>query len=302
MKPLLPVIDGVTASSKRLPWGTWKTLLDFLVEQFPNVGRETWVARMEKGAVCDERGNPFRPGSPYHAGGTVFYYREPETEPPIPFTETILYQDEHLLAVDKPHFLPVVPAGPFLQETLLIRLRRKGFPASLTPLHRLDRETAGVVLFSLQDSTRGLLTRLFQDRAIRKTYHALAPGRSELVFPLIRRSRIVVGEPFFRMQETAGEPNSETKLEILSASGKHNLYQVIPTTGKKHQIRVHFAALGIPILNDRFYPELEEKKDDDFSAPLRLLAKKVEFTHPVTGRDCVFESLLSLSEGNLPTS
>ena len=163
----------------------------------------------------DQAGRRLNPESKYRVGDCIYYYREPEAEQQIPFEESVLYQDEHILVADKPHFLPVVPAGRFLRETLLVRLKKKLKLAHLVPVHRLDRETAGLVLFSVNAGTIGRYTSLFRDRQVEKVYEALAPSHPTLSFPLTRRSRIVRGEPFFRMKEIAGDPNSETHIELL---------------------------------------------------------------------------------------
>jgi tRNA pseudouridine32 synthase / 23S rRNA pseudouridine746 synthase len=267
--------------------------MEFFGERYPQVDVETWNSRMSRGQVVDETGQPLNPTSAYRMGARIFYYRELVSEKPIPFLERVIYQDEHILVADKPHFLPVIPAGRFLHETLLIRLRSQVKLEDLVPLHRLDRETAGVVLFSVNRKTRGLYSLLFQDRKIRKVYEALAPAPSYLQGPgltLTRRSRIVRGEPFFRMKEAAGEPNSETKIKVLKHSDSGNLYQLIPGTGRKHQLRVHLSALGIAIINDTLYPSMSFPEEDDFSKPLKLLAKSISFRDPLSGQERYFES------------
>ncbi|HWS53419.1 MAG TPA: pseudouridine synthase [Pyrinomonadaceae bacterium] len=285
-----PTVEGVGPSRQWLPAGRWETVLEFLTERFPGVGAETWLARMSEGRVTDEGGRRVGARTPYRPGACVFYYRELEAETRVPFAERVIYRDEHILVADKPHFLPVVPAGRFLRETLLVRLKRRGAPAELVPVHRLDRETAGVVLFSLNPSTRGLYAALFRERRVSKVYEALAPARAGLEFPLTRRSRIGPGEPFFRMKEVEGEPNSETRIDVLGRRGASALYGLRPVTGRKHQLRVHLSALGVPIVNDRLYPELRPADEDDFSRPLRLLARSISFADPLTGRERHFES------------
>jgi tRNA pseudouridine32 synthase/23S rRNA pseudouridine746 synthase len=252
---------------------------------------------MERGEVMDENGIRISRESPYRSGVRLYYYRGLDAETPIPFEEAVLYRDEHILVADKPHFLPVVPAGRFVQETLLVRLKRKLALDFLVPIHRIDRETAGIVLFSIQPQSRSAYHALFQKREIHKTYEALAPTLPGTTFPITRRSRIEAGEPFFRMQETDGEPNAETHIDVLETLGDVARYQLTPVTGKKHQLRVHLAALGIPILNDPLYPQLIACKDDVFSQPLQLLAKAIVFTDPVTGVPRRFESRRSLSGG-----
>ena len=283
----LPQRDGVAASYVWLPQGEWPDLLTFLLSRFPQVSEATWRSRMARGEVMDAQGAVLGPHSAFRRGQQIFYYRELEQETPIPFQETILFQDEHLLVVDKPHFLPVIPSGRFLQETLLVRLKNRFNLPHLTPIHRLDRETAGVVVFSHQPASRGAYQALFQQRVVDKVYEALAPSPEAagvtLAFPLLRTSRIEQGEPFFTMREVAGEANAETRLEILAQYGAVNLYRLLPLTGRTHQLRVHMAALGLPIVNDAFYPVALPCKGDDVSQPLQLLARSLGFDDPLTG-------------------
>ncbi len=290
----LPVREGVSPSYVWLGEGAWPDMLAFMAARFPAVTQADWAARMERGDVVDLQGMPVRPDSPYRRGSCIFYYRELAHETPIPFAETILFQDEHILVADKPHFLPVIPTGRFVRETLLVRLKHKTGLQDLTPIHRLDRETAGVVLFSHNRASRGIYQSMFQKRAIDKVYEALAPARADLSFPLVRRSRMVDGEPFICMREEAGEPNSETHIEVLENRGAWNLYRLRPVTGRKHQLRLHMAALGMPIANDAFYPVALPCKRDDMSRPLQLLAREIAFADPLSGQLRRFASERSL--------
>ena len=290
MNPPLPVVEGVGPSCQWLPAGPWKTVMDFFKEQYPHVEAETWNARMEKGQVMDETGRRVNPETSFRVGACIFYYRELADEKAIPFVEQVLYEDEQILVADKPHFLPVIPSGRFLHETLLVRLRKQRAPEDLVPIHRLDRETAGVVMFSRNPKTRGRYTSLFQNRSVRKVYEALAPTHEDLSFPKTRRSRMMQGEPFFRMKEVPGEANSETHISLLSRRGPITLYRLVPSTGRKHQLRLHLANLGIPVMNDKLYPAMTSSDDDDFSSPLKLLAKSIAFQDPLTGQQHYFES------------
>jgi tRNA pseudouridine32 synthase/23S rRNA pseudouridine746 synthase len=304
MNSPLPIIEGVSPSSHWLPPGNWKTILDFLEARFPNVDGSVWLARMAKGELVDEFGLRINSASAYRVGACVYYYREIHSEQRIPFDEVVLHQDDHLLVVDKPHFLPVVPAGRFLHETLLVRLKKKLRLEQLVPVHRLDRETAGVVLFSINAKTRGHYTALFRERKIRKVYEALAPELPGINFPLTRRSHIAPGEPFFRMKEIEGDPNSETHIELATTvgpfTGDARLYVLTPVTGRKHQLRVHMSALGIPILNDTLYPDMRfaqaNEDDESFSSPLKLLAKSISFKDPLSGRERFFQSSRTAGE------
>lgn len=291
----LPTKDGVGPSCVALPEGAWPTMVDFLAHQFPAVSASTWVQRMLSGDVVDDRGSPIRPDQPFKAHVRIYYYRSIEVEPRIPFEEAVLHQDEHLIVVDKPHFLPVTPGGRYLQETLLVRLKRKLGIDTLVPIHRLDRETAGVVMFSVQASTRGLYQALFAQRAVTKTYHAVAAWRPELGLPITRHSRLEENDCFMQMHEVDGAPNSETRLDVIKVQDDLALYRLSPVTGRKHQLRVHCAALGIPILHDQIYPRLAPVGPDDHAKPLQLLAHSVEFIDPLTGQrrhHCSQQSLL----------
>ena len=286
--------DGVAPSYLWLPEGQWPDMLSFLIERYPQIGAAQWLDRMARGEVLNGDGAVLGPDSAYRRGMRIFYYRELERETPIPFHEEILFQDEHLVVVDKPHFLPMTPAGRFVQETLLTRLKKSLDCAELTPIHRLDRETAGVVIFSRQVASRGAYQTLFQRREVRKTYEAQAPHLNGREFPFTYRSRMVEGEQFFLMREEAGEANSETIIDVIERRGDLNLYRLYPHTGRKHQLRVHLAALGIPIVNAAFYPLAQPCKEDDMSHPLQLLARAIDFTDPLTGEPRRFESRRSL--------
>jgi tRNA pseudouridine32 synthase/23S rRNA pseudouridine746 synthase len=290
----LPVRDGVAPSYCWLPQGQWDDLLHCLREQFPTVNEATWLARLARREVVDAHGHILQANSVAKRGMCIFYYREIDNESPIPFEEHILYQDAHLLVVDKPHFLPVIPGGRFLHECLLVRLKKKLGNVDLTPIHRLDRETAGVMLFSNNLSSRGAYQVLFQQRKVDKLYHAVAPHLPALKFPLQHQSRLEESERFFMMQEVTGTPNASTVIDIIEKRTEHNLYQLQPSTGKRHQLRVHMASLGAPILNDTFYPEPQAWNTDDYTRPLQLLAKSISFTDPISAAVREFHSLQNL--------
>jgi tRNA pseudouridine32 synthase/23S rRNA pseudouridine746 synthase len=286
----LPIKNGVAPSYLWLTETLAGGMLRFLAERFPDVAADAWAARLQRGEVVDAHGTPLRADSHVRRGMRIWYYRELEAETPIPFAERILYQDEHLLVADKPHFLPMIPTGRFLHETLLVRLKHQLELPHLTPIHRLDRETAGVVIFSHNPATRGAYQSMFQKRSVRKVYEALAAPLQGRSFPFTYRSRMVDGDKFFVMQEVEGEPNSETLVELIARRGDVALYRLHPHTGRKHQLRLHMASLGAPILNDAFYPVALPCKGDDFSAPLQLLARAISFDDPLTGAPRVFTS------------
>ena len=293
-RPPLPMRDGVAPSYLWLPEGQWPDLITFLVARFPDVAEVTWHERMARNEVVDGDGKPLSPGSAFKRGMRIFYYRELEAEAPIPFAEEILHMDEHLVVVDKPHFLPMTPGGRFLHETLLVRLKKTLGEPALTPIHRLDRETAGVVIFSRKEASRGAYQSLFQKRLIEKEYEALAPTLKGVGFPFTYRSRMVDGDKFFIMKEEPGEPNSETIIEVIEHRADCTLYRLFPHTGRKHQLRLHLASLGIPIINDAFYPVAQPCKEDDVSRPLKLLARRICFLDPLTNDWREFSSRRSL--------
>jgi tRNA pseudouridine32 synthase/23S rRNA pseudouridine746 synthase len=281
-------------STVHLHPGPWSTVWAALVAQFPRVGATEWLERIHRGRVLDADGTPVTPQTPCRPGMRISYYREVPDEQPIPGAVAVLYQDEHLLVADKPPFLPVVPSGSYLEQTLLRRLLQQTGSADLVPLHRIDRLTAGLVLFSVNPRTRSAYQALFRERRVGKRYLALAPALPALAFPRVHRSRLVRGEPFFRMLEAAGEPNSETRIEVLERGPDDWRYALHPITGRKHQLRVHMAALGAPIRHDPWYPQLDARQVDDHAHPLRLLAQGLAFVDPMSGEPRQFESRRAL--------
>jgi len=253
---------------------------------------------MERGDVLDAQGVALHPDSAYQAHTKVYYYRSPPTELPIPLEETVLFQDEWIVVADKPHYLPVTPSGRYLQETLLVRLKRKLGIDTLSPAHRIDRDTAGLVLFTIQPHTRNAYQSLFRQKTVEKIYEAIAPFRSDLALPTVVHSRLVESDSFMQMHTTEGEPNAETGIALLEAQNDRAHYELRPVTGRKHQLRAQMSALGIPIINDRIYPhlypELAMGEAPDYEHPLQLLAKSISFTDPITGQLRQFESLQCL--------
>src|SRR5471030_33174 len=282
------------ASTLYLPPGPWQTVLDCLCEHFRAIGREQWLDRIARGRVLDGQGLPIALDLDYKAGMRIPYFREVPDEKPIQVIESILYADEHLVVADKPHFLPVTPAGEYVEQTLLRRLIRRLDNPDLVPLHRIDRHTAGLVLFSANKQSRSAYQSLFPTRQIEKRYEAIARALPEVEFPRVHKSRLVDGEPFFRMQEGPGASNTETRMEVCERNGELWRYGLYPVTGKKHQLRVHMAALGAGICNDPFYPEVLKDAVDDYDRPLKLLAQALRFVDPVTGAQRFFESQITL--------
>lgn len=291
---VLPVRDGVSPSCVALPHQGSGTMLDFLEVRLPGVSRDEWRERMRAGDVVDERGARVTPATPFEPGLRLYYYRRLSREPALPELEVVLHQDEHLLVVDKPHFMPVIPSGRYLHSSLLVRLKRMTGIDDLVPLHRIDRDTAGLVLFSVQKATRGAYHSVFRDRAISKTYEAVAPWKPEQAVPATRESRLAEANEFFRMQEVPGEPNSLTRIAVLEHGEHWARYELQPVSGKRHQLRVHMAALGLPLRNDPLYPTVNNAAEGDWSRPLQLLARSLQFTDPLTGDERCFRSQRSL--------
>ncbi|AUG82160.1 pseudouridylate synthase [Kitasatospora sp. MMS16-BH015] len=291
----LPQRHGIDPVRLRLPWeGPWVTVRDHLVERLP-VPAELIDAMFAEGAVHGVAG-PLAVDAPFVPGAHLWYHRELAPETPVPFPLTVLHRDERILVVDKPHFLAMTPRGRHVTETALAKLRRELDLPALSPAHRLDRLTAGLALFVLRPELRGAYQGLFQDRLVRKAYRAVAPFRPELELPRTVRSRILKERGELAAREVPGEPNSESRVELLDHRAGLGLYRLLPHTGRTHQLRLHLCSLGIPILGDPLYPEvLPETAPDDFRDPLQLLAAELEFTDPVTGVELSFRSRLELS-------
>jgi tRNA pseudouridine32 synthase / 23S rRNA pseudouridine746 synthase len=293
----IPTRNGVGASRVSLPVGPWPTVLDFLLERMPDISREEWLQRFDDHLVLDESAQPVKATQTYKPRTKLFYYRHIANEPVLPEKASIVFEDAHLIVADKPHFMPVTPAGRYVQQSLLVQLKKITGNDDLVPLHRIDRETAGLVMFGKRLSDRDAYHALFRDKEMHKVYEAVAAFNPALKLPRVHISRLQPDELFFRTQEVPGEPNSETRISLLKTEGTRALYQLEPVSGKRHQLRVHMMALGLPLEGDQFYPTVLRGPDaeEDFSHPLQLLAKSVGFTDPVTGEARAFHSALSLS-------
>lgn len=279
--------EGVSSSRVYLPaTQKYSNLLEFFTSHFPHIDQAEWLARFQDGLIMSLDGQVVSATDAYQANTHLLYFRRLSREPEIPFDEHILFQDEHILVADKPHFLPVTPSGLYLHQTLLNRLKKSTGIQELSPIHRIDRDTAGLVIFSINPSERALYQNLFRDRLVKKVYEAIAPYSERLLaqLPMTYQSRIEESEHFLQMHELAGEPNTDTYIEIVEATQPWSRYRLSPGSGKKHQLRCHLNALGIPIKNDQIYPVLTpyQEYDLDFSRPLQLLAKEIHFEDPIT--------------------
>jgi tRNA pseudouridine32 synthase/23S rRNA pseudouridine746 synthase len=282
--------------------------MDYVLFRFGHVDPDGIVQRFEDGEVVALDGMPFTPHTPLGLHEFLWYYRDLPTEPKLPVQEHVIFEDEHLVAVDKPHFLPTTPGGRYVQESALVRLRNKLNIPQLIPMHRLDRATAGVVLFSKNPESRGAYQVLFEKRRIHKHYQAVSVVPEERLswvsgaFPLVYKNRMSKEKGYLLSQVTQGKANARTRISVRnvgpSRDGRYGtaiLWDLDPLTGKTHQLRVHLAALGCGILHDPFYPILLDEAPDDFSKPLQLLASSISFVDPFTHELRRFDSELSLS-------
>jgi len=291
--------EGVSASRVFLPADqSYPNLLQFFIAQFPHIEVKEWEDRFAQGLVLNAEGEALEARSAYQPNTHLIYFRRLAREPEIPFEEEILFQDEHILVADKPHFLPVTPSGLYLHQTLLNRLKKKTGIQTLSPIHRIDRDTAGLVIFSIKPDERAAYQNLFRDRVVTKIYEAIAPFSEALnaKLPMTYQSRLEESEHFLQMMEVEGEPNTDTLIEIITQNKSWAKYRLIPGSGKKHQLRCHLNALGIPIKDDQIYPILTpyQEYDLDVSKPLQLLAKEIAFLDPISNAQREFVSQRAL--------
>ncbi|MET4136250.1 tRNA pseudouridine32 synthase/23S rRNA pseudouridine746 synthase [Pseudarthrobacter sp. PvP090] len=323
MQSPLPVRDGVNATRLRLPdEGPWDTAMDYMMHRWGHIDPQGIEDRFDAGEIVGEAGIPLDRATPLRNHTFIWYYRTLPPEVRIPVELDILHQDDHLLVVDKPHFLPTTPGGTYIQESALVRLRNQLDLPDLIPMHRLDRMTAGILLLSTNPETRGKYQVLFEKRQVRKEYECVAaaepaPGNPAVDFPLVVRNRMTKSRSYLLAEVIDGEPNAETRIERLRTfegpgaaapaghvpgsaadgdSRRRALYRLEPHSGKTHQLRVHMASLGLGIVNDAFYPQLLDKAPDDYSKPLQLLARGIRFADPITGKPVEYRSGLELSE------
>ncbi|MDD2542700.1 MAG: pseudouridine synthase [Desulfuromonadaceae bacterium] len=269
----------------------YPSILSFLSARFPAIPRDVWEKRILEGKVINEKTGQITLHTEYTPLGRIFYFREVTAEPLIPFAEKILYLDDEILVACKPHFLPVTPGGRYVEECLLNRLRRRTGIEDLVPLHRIDRETAGIVLFSVNKKSRGLYGTLFMNGHVEKTYQAISactPLEEATSWEV--ENRIERGEPWFRMRTVSGKVNARSAIDLVEVKGALARFILHPLTGKTHQLRLHMGGLGFGILNDRYYPELQAEREDDFDTPLQLIAQKLCFKDPISNRTREFEA------------
>lgn len=293
---------AATASEITLPAHSngCNTVLQFLCVKFPYVTESVWRERIAAGKVHWFNGEAITVETPFLPSKRLCYYREVATEPVIPFAHHILYLDEHMLVADKPHFLPVTPGGEYVNECLLARLKRETGIDDIVPVHRLDRDTAGVVLFSVNPESRARYYQLFSDGCVQKQYQAIArltEAAEHIALPTCWHieNRIEKSQPRFVNAIVPGTVNAVSDICLVERHGRLGRFELKPHTGKTHQLRLHMLSLGMPILHDRYYPQLLPKQAPQFDQPLQLLAKNLSFVDPLSGQMQIFHSQLSLT-------
>ena len=276
--------DGLGPARVRLRGGA------VLVELASRFG-EAAAAKVLAGEVVCADGTVVGVGTVLPPGAVVYMYRELRDEVEVPFPVPVLYRDENIVVVDKPHFLATMPRGRHVAQTVVVQLRRSLDLPELAPAHRLDRLTAGVLVLTARREVRGAYQTMFARGQVRKTYSARSAGEPTVPLPTTVRSRIIKHRSLLQALEESGEPNAETVVEDLGGGR----YRLTPHTGRTHQLRVHMASLGVPIVDDPLYPDVIEVAPDDFSRPLQLLAQRLEFEDPLTGHRRTFVSDRSLT-------
>lgn len=281
----VPPRQGISPTRIRLPADQrWPTLAAFLTERFPPHDASAVHASFERGDVFGPDAAPLTPSAPYAPGGHIWVFRPLPEEPAVPTDLPILYEDDHLLAVDKPHGLPVTPRGGFVRQTVTTLLRHRTGNPEISPAHRLDRMTAGVLLLTKTRPARGPVQQLFAQGRIRKTYRLIAPlGPALLTEPITLSSRIIKPAESLRACDVPGVPNARTDVVLLTVLDERcGLYEAHLHTGRTHQIRVHLNSLGRPILGDPLYPSTRTDAEQAALPPLQLLAHRLALTHPLT--------------------
>jgi tRNA pseudouridine32 synthase/23S rRNA pseudouridine746 synthase len=288
--PPLPIRDGLNPTRLHLPPDEpWPTVLSYLLHRFP-ADELRLLAKIDAAEVVDGDGVPVTRETPYRQRTFVYLYRDPQIEQRVPFEIDILHRDDTLLVVDKPHFLSTMPRGRYVVESALVRLRRDLDLPTLSPAHRLDRVTAGVLMFTVDPTVRGAYQMMFAAGTVTKEYQAIAGVDPARTWPVSVSSRIVKNRGVPRAEEVPGEPNARSWIDLVDRRGPWGRYRLRPATGKTHQLRLHMNALGLPIRNDNFYPDLLDTAHDDYTAPLQLLARSMTFTDPLSGRQRHFET------------
>ena len=307
----LPIRDGLNPTHARVPDGpitAWDFVHNLITTQrhrHPEDNEAALQTRFDANEVVRQDGSPLRPDSILATNAVVYFYRIPAPEQPVPYGIPILHEDEHLLVVDKPPFMATMPRARHITETATVRLRRETGNNDLSPAHRLDRLTSGLLVFTKDRSVRGAYQTLFAERRVTKTYEAIAPladvspgtiwrSRMEKT-PGELQGRIVEGEVNAITEVAAVEPVDKNPYEMLHGSlPALARYTLKPHTGKTHQLRLHMLQAGIPIIGDPIYPVIFPAEAEDMRIPMHLTATRISFVDPLTGRPREFSSQLPL--------
>ena len=288
---------NVPASRLMLPPGPWRTVLEALCARFPRIPESQWRDRFIRGRVLDRSGVPLPLDAPYRPGAQVQYFREVAEEPALPGGEYVVHCDADLLVAFKPHYLPVAPTGAWVRETLLTRMVALTGNSDLAPLHRLDRDTSGVLLLGKGPEAAKRLAGAFARRQAKKTYWAIVAGNPKPPSGLIEMHLKKSGLNDFEMvrpadpKEHGAEP-AETGYVMISRAAHRAAWMALrPFTGRTHQLRAHMKAIGHPILGD---PKYGDEASTELSGPLKLQlhARRIELDHPGGGK-LVVEAPLS---------
>lgn len=276
--------------------GPWETLRDHLVERFTGLPAAEVDRKLAAGEFVDASGRPVPPGAPFVPRSVCWTHRDLPDEVEVPIDIEVLHRDERLVVIDKPHFLSTMPRGRHVVQSALARTRVLTGLDRLTPAHRLDRATAGVLMFTTEQRWRGAYQGLFAGGKVHKEYLAVAPVRPDLSLPMVRLTHVVKDHGAHQAREVPrGEPNAETLIELVAEADGVGLYRLTPRTGRTHQLRCQLWGLGIPILGDPLYPVERDIPDGDFSEPLQLLSAVLEFDDAVDGTRRRFVTRRTLS-------
>ncbi len=279
------ILNGIASSFIVTPTEIfWNSVESFLLASFPHLDPAKFQQRVHDGRIYYDDGSSVKLNATCIAGQRLWYFREIENEVKIPFDYEVLHEDEHIIVVDKPHFLSTTPVGNFLHETVVTRMRKRTGNMQITPAHRLDRSTAGVLMLTKHKGAREKYQSLFARRDTDKTYHAICQQNASLQTSFDIALRIKPNDNDMFVSVSPGKPNSHTKVRQLQSNNKLSLYELKPVSGKKHQLRVHMSHYGAAIVNDNWYPIAEPESPDHFNKPLQLLAVSLAFTDPFSGQ------------------
>lgn len=274
----------------------WPTMRDWLHHRLSeHIDVDAFIA--DERFVLDS-GEPLRADAGYRPHTFVWFYRDLPEETPVPGRVRVVHRDERIVVVDKPPFLSSIPRGKHIAESVVVRMRHElGLP-ELTPMHRLDRVTSGLLILATERRWRGAYQSMFMRGEVSKTYRAVAGIRDGLELPVVVRNHLRKRHGTWQGEEVPGlAPNAESLVELEhelpAASGgeRRGVYRLTPRTGKTHQLRLHMLGLGIPIEGDPLYPVVREVAVDDFGTPLQLLASELRFPDPIDGTERRFASV-----------